>query len=359
MKKSIKDNLEMLGFDQKLNAADIEKLKEFSLARVTSVHRNRFAISDGSKDVMAETRGKLISNISSVFGNPIVGDWVFVKYFNEGSSAVIDSILPRKTLLKRKSSGNEIEFQLMVSNIDAAFIVQSLDNDFNLRRLERYLVMVRACDIHSIILLSKSDLMEPEKSQLLINEILEITPNLEVITFSNVDSTGLDVIRKLFIPKKTYCLLGSSGVGKTTLINKLIGEQVYATKEVRKKDSRGRHATTSRNLIMLECGAMIIDTPGMRELGNISVEKGLEETFSDIVELSNECKFNDCMHTHENGCAVFAAVHKGALSEKRHQNYLKMKKEDAFNEKSYIEQKRKGKKFKKFCKEGMKRKNKK
>jgi ribosome biogenesis GTPase len=353
MNKPIKDNIKMLGFDQSLDDADIEKLKEFALARVTSVHRNRFAINDGSREVLAETKAKLALNKSSVFETPIVGDWVFVKYFNDGSSAVIDSILPRKTLLKRKSSGNEIDFQLMVANIDVAFIVQSLDNDFNLRRLERYLVMVRECDIYSILLLSKSDLMAPEQSQLLINEILEIMPNLEVITFSNMDTAEVDVVRSLLTPRKTYCLLGSSGVGKSTLINGLFGEEIFATGEVREKDSKGRHVTTSRNLITLECGAMIIDTPGMRELSNISVQKGLKETFPDIIELSNDCKFNDCLHTHKNGCAVLSAVDKGELSDKRHESYLKMKKEDAFNQMSYQDKKHKGKKFSKFCKEGI------
>lgn len=350
MNKSMEDNIKILGFDQRLNATDIEKLKDFSLARVTCVHKNRFTINDGSKEVLAETKGKSKLDTSSLFENPIVGDWVFVKYINDGSSAVIDSILARKTLLKRKSSGKEIEFQLMVANIDVAFIVQSLDDNFNLRRLERYLVMVRECDIHSIVLLSKSDLMEPEKSQLLIDTITEMMPNLEVITFSNRNATEVDVVRNLLISKKTYCLLGSSGVGKTTLINGLIGEEFFATKEVSEKDGKGQHVTTSRNLIRLECGAMIIDTPGMRELSNISVEKGLDETFLDIVDLSKECKFNDCIHTHEIGCAVLSAIDKGELSEKRHQNYLKMKKEDAFNQMSSIDKRRKGKKFSKFCK---------
>ncbi len=356
MNKAINDNIKDLGFNQILTHEDIEKLEEFSLARVTSVHKNRFAINDGNREVLAETKGKLKSDKSSRFENPIVGDWVFVKYFQDGSVAVIDSILTRKTLLKRKASGDEIDFKLMVSNIDVAFIVQALDNDFNLNRLERYLVMVGECDIHAIVLLSKSDLLDTQEYQMRIDEILAMMPNLEVIPFSNVDLSGLDAVQNALRSEKTYCLLGSSGVGKTTLINELIGEDLFDTQKIREKDGKGRHTTTARNLIKLKCGALIIDTPGMRELGNISVDKGIKETFTDIIELSSECKFSDCEHVHEVGCAVLLAIESGELTKRRHTNYLKMKREDDFNQMSYIEKKRKGKRFTKYCKDVMKHK---
>jgi len=181
-------------------------------------------------------------------------------------------------------------------------------------------------------------------------------PRLQVIPFSNENETGLISVKGIMQSGLTYCLLGSSGVGKTTLINNLIGESIYKTKTVSKKESKGRHATTHRQLIKLDFGAMVVDTPGMRELGNFSVDTGLDETFFEIITLSEKCHFNDCTHVEEKGCAVLDAVEKGQLSADRYQNYIKMTKESTYNEMSYLEKRKKDKQFGKLCKTVMKHK---
>jgi ribosome biogenesis GTPase / thiamine phosphate phosphatase len=189
-----------------------------------------------------------------------------------------------------------------------------------------------------------------------VAKIHGIMPFLAVHPFSNENRSGLNKIKELLLPGQTYCLLGSSGVGKTTLLNNLIGKSVFTTKTVREKDSKGRHATTSRQLITLDCRAMVIDTPGMRELGNFSVETGMDEIFPEIIALSKHCQFNDCTHVNEKGCAVIEAVETGQVLEKRYQNYIKMNKESAYYEMSYLEKKQKDKLFGKLCKTVMKHK---
>jgi ribosome biogenesis GTPase len=216
--------------------------------------------------------------------------------------------------------------------------------------------MINESNIRPIVLLSKSDLLTYEEVTRRIGDIHKIMPRLLVQPFSNENESGLKSVRDLLTPGLTYCLLGSSGVGKTTLLNNLIGESVFKTKTVREGDSKGRHATTSRQLIKLDCGAMVVDTPGMRELGNFSVETGLDETFAEILELSNKCQFNDCTHVTEKGCAVLNAVKEGNLSEKRYLNYIKMNKESIYNEMSYFEKRQKDKQFGKFIKTVMKHK---
>ena len=216
--------------------------------------------------------------------------------------------------------------------------------------------MVSESDIQPVVLLSKSDLLPVNEIDKKITEIQALIPDIRVVPFSNKDHTRLKLVKELLVPWKTYCLLGSSGVGKTTLINNLQDEVRLKTHSVREKDGKGRHITTRRQLINLKNGAMIIDTPGMRELGNFAVDTGIHSTFDEIAELSNQCRYNDCSHTQEQGCSILAALKDGIISQERYQNFIKLNKESAFYKMSYLEKKRKDKKFGKFVKSVMKEK---
>jgi len=354
---NISNNLEKIGFGEwLLETVALESLEQFDIARVVAVHKDSYTISNGEVDVLAELVGKIIFSASSPVDYPAVGDWVLANFYNEDTFAIIHEVLSRKSLLKRKTPGKKVDFQLIAANIDVAFIVQSLNENFNTRRLERYLVMVNESSIQPFVLLSKSDLLTIEDVAKRIDEIQKIMPRLQVVPFSNENESGLESVKEIMQPGLTYCLLGSSGVGKTTLINNLIGESTYKTKAVSKKESKGRHATTHRQLIKLDFGAMVVDTPGMRELGVFSIDTGIEETFSEIMALAEKCQFNDCTHVKEKGCAVLDAVDKGLLPMDRYHNYLKMSKETTYNEMSYLEKRKKDKQFGKHCKSVMKHK---
>jgi ribosome biogenesis GTPase / thiamine phosphate phosphatase len=353
-------HLEPLGFNHWFqNQIDPIQLNDFQIARVTTVHKESYVITNGQNETTAEITGKLMFTANSALDYPTVGDWCYVQYFDEDSFAIIHDMLPRKSVLKRKTSGKNVEFQLIAANIDTAFIIQALDFNYNLKRLERYLVMVNESKIHPVVLLSKSDLLAPSELEQKITQIHSIMPDTQVIAFSNTNHFGIDSVKNLLKSGETFCLLGSSGVGKTTLLNTLLGEALFETQNVREKDSKGKHTTTRRQLIHLENGAMIIDVPGMRELGNMGIDSGLSETFSEIIELSNQCRYTDCSHTQEKGCAVLDALKTGRISEERYQNYLKMLKESAYNDRSYLEKRQKDKQFGKMCKSVLKHKMKK
>jgi ribosome biogenesis GTPase len=355
--KTVSLNIQELGFDEWFREnVDPVGFEAFEIARVIAVHKDSYTINNGEHDFLAELTGKILFSAASPVELPAVGDWVFANLYEENSFSIIHEILPRKSLLKRKTPGKKIDFQLIAANIDVAFIVQSLDGNFNLRRLERYLVMINESKIRPIVLLSKSDLLPSEEVSSKTSQIKKIMPQLLVQPFSNKSESNLKNVKDLLNPGQTYCLVGSSGVGKTTLLNNLIGESIFKTKTVREKDRKGRHATTYRQLIRLDCGAMVVDTPGMRELGNISVETGLDETFVEITELTAKCRFTDCTHVNEKGCAVLKAVADGQIPDKRYQNYIKMNKESIYNELSYYEKRKKDKKFGKFVKSVMKHK---
>jgi ribosome biogenesis GTPase len=351
------NSIEQLGFDSWFqDKIELAKLNEFKIARVIAVNKNSLVVSNGHKDIYAELTGKFLFNSDSALDFPAVGDWVYAQLFDDDSLAIINDIFPRKSLLKRKTSGRKIEYQLIAANIDTAVIMQSLDSNYNLRRLERYLVMINESNITPVIFLSKSDLQSAEEIDKKKNDIYNILPNVKIIAFSNKSVTDIENIKAFLTPFHTYCLLGSSGVGKTSLLNNLINEDLYKTQPIREKDGRGRHTTTRRELIVLENGAIIIDNPGMRELGIISMDSGLDNTFNEIAELSGQCRFKDCTHTVEKDCAILKAVEEGRISEERYNNYMKMYKEALYNEMSYYEKRQKDKKFGKFMHTYMKNK---
>lgn len=353
------ENLERIGYSPWFQGrVDDEKVMVHDVARVVSVHRDSYIITKGAGDVYAELSGNLSYTTNSTSDLPTTGDWVYADFFDDDTHAIVHGVFPRKSLIKRKAAGKLIDWQLIVANIDVAFIIQSVDHDFNLRRLERYLVMVNESGIVPTILLSKCDLITEQELGEIERSILDVASQTTVLAFSNLTGENIDSIKKSLLKGKTYCLLGSSGVGKTTLLNSIVGGDYFETQSVSIKTSKGRHTTTSRELVQLENGAMLIDTPGMRELGSMSVDAGIDETFSEIQALSQSCKFGNCSHTNEKGCAILAAINNGGLSEQRYKNYIKMKKESAFNDMSYSEKRKKDKDFGKLIKSTLKGKSK-
>jgi ribosome biogenesis GTPase len=318
-----------------------------SVARVTAVDRGRYVIRDEHGELPAGLTGRLQFLAESSIDLPCVGDWVTVRYLDGRSHASIHGVLPRRSFLRRKAPGRDIDFQMIAANIDVAFVIQACHFDFNVRRLERYLVMVREGHIEPVLLLTKTDLVDARELERLIGEIRLAGVDARVITVSNVTGEGLDRVRELLIPGRTYCLLGSSGVGKTTLINRLSGDSGLDTGEV-SHTGEGRHTTTRRQLVVLESGALLIDMPGMRELGMLGVSEGLDDTFADIGELAKNCRFTDCAHSGEPGCAVRAAIERHDLGEERLLDYLKLRKESAFHDLSYVERRKKDREFGRF-----------
>lgn len=348
-------NLQTLGFDEWFQRqADASGMHGMRPARVVAVDREHYLVQHEGGVIPAEITGRLMFSAASPLDYPTVGDWVQTQLVDDDAFAVIHAILPRRTLLKRKTPGKKVDFQLIGANIDTALVMQSLDGNYSLRRLERYLVMVRQESIRPVFLLSKSDLVPRGQVDEVTAGVQLKYEDLKVMHLSCHDASGLQNLKTLLKPARTYCLLGSSGVGKTTLLNSLLENEKFATRHVREKDGKGRHTTTRRQLIMLPGGAMLVDTPGMRELGNIDVEKGIADTFDDIVRVADGCRYNDCTHTHEKGCAVLEALDKGSISAGHYQNYMKLQKENEFNRMSYLEKKRRDKQFGKMVKSVLK-----
>jgi ribosome biogenesis GTPase len=342
-------NLRDFGFDQWFEAHTTElSLDGCGFARISVVDRGSYLIKDESREVPAELSGKLSYQIHSSVDLPCVGDWVTAQYYNNETAAIIHQVFPRKTYLRRKTPGESIDIQMIAANIDTAFIVQSCHFDFNPSRLDRYLVMAADGHVEPIVILTKTDLINKDELDQKLAIISSVT-KARVIALSNITGIGFDEFQQTLSPGKTYCLLGSSGVGKTTLINRLIGRETFETKAV-SSTGEGTHTTSRRQLIVLSQGAILIDTPGMRELGIVGASDGVDIGFEEFVVLSAKCRYANCSHEHEPGCAVRAAVEKGELHEDRYSNYIKLKKESEYYEMSYLDKRKKDKVFGRFIK---------
>ncbi|HEY0666219.1 MAG TPA: ribosome small subunit-dependent GTPase A [Gallionella sp.] len=326
------------------------------LARVTAVDRGRYAVRNEAGEVPAELTGKFLHAAESSVDMPCVGDWVCVQYHDAASHASIHDVAPRKSFLRRKSPGKNIDYQMIAANIDVAFIVQSCHFDFNVRRLERYLVMVNEGQIEPVLLLTKTDLVSPAELERMHANICAAGITADIIPLSNVTGEGVAQVQALMRPGKTYCLLGSSGVGKTTLINQLLGHDDLTTGAV-SGTGEGRHTTTRRHLVALDNGALLIDMPGMRELGMMGAGEGLDDSFAGIAALAARCRFADCSHNNEPGCAIRKAIESGELDPAHYQGYLKLRAESDFNEMSYLDKRRKDKAFGKMVKAVLKEKH--
>jgi len=350
----IEMSLNDLGYSDDLEQYKTKQnMDGFEIGRIIAEHKERYIVRTDKGEFEAEITGNMRFTAENRSDYPAVGDWVAVKIYDSGL-AIIHEILPRKSLLERQAVSKLGEKQVIAANIDYAFIVQSADRDFNINRVERYLTICYSAGIEPIIVLSKTDLVSEAELNNLLVEINSRIKNVEVITVSNQTRSGYEKFVSRLIQGKSYCFLGSSGVGKSTLINNLSGREIMKTGPLSTITKKGKHTTDHRELILLEKGGILIDNPGMREVGVTDAVGGLETTFDAIVRLSSSCRFSDCTHTTEKGCAVLEAVEKGLLSRASYENYLKMEMEKARFQASIAEKRKKEKAFGKMCKEGMK-----
>ncbi|UCH65418.1 MAG: ribosome small subunit-dependent GTPase A [Ignavibacterium sp.] len=343
--------LEDLGYNATFESyRNHEKLYSFDVGRVIAEHKERYIVSNSVNEFDAEVIGKILFAAKSRFDFPAVGDWVAFTIHDE-NKALIHSIFPRKTFISREEVGKFGEKQIIAANIDCAIIVQAVDRDFNINRLERYLSISYSANVEPVIVLSKIDLIDELKLEELINRIKKRIQNVPIIIISNETKAGYENLHNYLEKGKTFCLLGSSGVGKSTLINNLLGKTKMKTDTISLSTKKGKHVTSHRELIVLENGGILIDNPGMREVGVADTTNGLENVFYDIDQLASQCKFTDCTHTHEKGCAVLIAVENSEVEKSSYENYLKMKREKNRFQLSVAEKRKKDKEFGKMIKE--------
>jgi ribosome biogenesis GTPase len=342
--------LEELGYSANLKElwSDI-KLDDFEVGRIISEHKERYIVRTEHGESEAEITGNLRFTARNREDFPAVGDWVSLTSY-DSDFAIIHEILPRYSTISRQAVGQSGEIQIIATNVDYAFLVQAADRDFNLNRLERYLTICHASRVSPIIVLTKTDLINKVETKAITDRIHQRIQEVPVIAISNETKDGYEVLSTHIEKGKTYCMLGSSGVGKSTLINNLSERNIMKTGAISDTTNKGRHVTSHRELIVLENGGILIDNPGMREVGIADTAQGLENTFDQIISLSQECRFIDCTHTDETECAVLEAVQNGELDREAFENYLKMEKEKAFFDSSLAERRKRDKDFGKMVK---------
>ncbi|MEN8121359.1 MAG: ribosome small subunit-dependent GTPase A [Bacteroidota bacterium] len=342
--------LEDLGYNIDLgNYRKDQNLDFFGVGRVISEHKERYLVKTIENEFDAEIIGNFRFSAHNRSDFPAVGDWVAISEYDEGK-VLIHSIFPRKTIIERQAVGKQGDKQIIATNIDYAFIVQAVDRDFNVNRIERYLTICNTSNVEPIIILNKIDLINDLELKELTGKVQDRVKHVPLVAISNETQKGYVAINKLIMKGKTYCLLGSSGVGKSTLLNNLSGKYLMKTNTISISTNKGRHVTSHRELIVLENGGILIDNPGMREVGIADSTSGIEMTFDEIIELSKNCKFKDCTHTNEIGCAVLEAVKSGKIDKAFYENYLKMEREKEHFESTVAERRKKGKDFGKMVK---------
>jgi ribosome biogenesis GTPase / thiamine phosphate phosphatase len=342
--------LEDFGYNDKLERFRvINKLECFEAGRVFSEHRERYIVRTANGEFEAEITGNMRFSAKTREDLPAVGDWVALTTY-DSEFALIHKIFPRFSIIKRQAVGQFGEIQIIAVNIDYAFLIQSIDRDFSINRLERYLTICNSSEVKPVIILSKIDLTDDSRINDIMKSINERIKNIPVIAVSNETQKGYETIKNFIRKGTTYCMLGSSGVGKSTLLNNLSGKTIMRTDTISKSTSKGRHVTSHRELIILENGGILVDNPGMREVGIADTTNGLEITFDPIVKLSQDCKFKDCTHTNESGCSVLESVEKGETDRSSYENYLKMEREKAHFESTVADRRKRDKEFGKMVK---------
>ena len=321
-------NIKKYGFSEAFSN-EIPKDSLLEPARVLSQEKGFYRVAADKGEKLAELSGKFRFQAEASSEYPAVGDFVLVNWNESGSSAIIESLLPRKSAFIRKAAGEPQQEQVVAANIDTVFLCMALNNDFNLRRLERYISIAWDSGASPVVVLTKSDLCDDLENKR--SEVSSIAFGVDILVTTSMEEDGYKELLPFISEGKTIAFIGSSGVGKSTLINRLLGKEYLKTNGLR-NDDKGRHTTTPRELFLLPSGGMVIDTPGMREFGMWDNDTGIDRTFADIEELAAQCKFRNCTHTNEPGCAIQKALTTGELETDRWQSYQKLKAENDYME---------------------------
>lgn len=347
--------IEDLGWDEFFESGRTKlELDNFIVAKIVAQYKGAYKVKNENGEFLAKMTGRQIFQAKSQEDYPAVGDWVVILEL-DNKQAVIQAILPRKSIIKRRfgdknKTGEKNNVQIIATNIDVAFIVESVGRDYNVNRFERYLAIVKDANTKPVIIINKTDLISVEEVNSKLVEIKNRLGDVDIIFISVVNNEGLDRLKTYIQKGKTCCFLGSSGVGKSSIINKLLEKDNIKTGDVSSYSDRGKHVTTNREMYFLESGGIVIDNPGIREVGIADANTEINNVFDEIAIFAKKCKYVNCTHIHEPDCEVLKALKDGVLDEYKYANYISLKKEAKYLEMSQPEKREKNRNFGKFIK---------